>query len=145
MIISIGLYFFTQANSTADVASTLSSLEIQTHNSRYEMLRGIQSGTNVRIVLNYAVQDNESLGESAKDADTINLCVNVRSNDSDILKKFKNNSAMYSALTTRNYGVRFVENIKQIANVVQTNRNYYVWYSYTTSGYIWEVHIDSPN
>lgn len=144
LIVSIGIYVV-KANDTTDEASAmLSSIEIKMHNARYEVLEGLQSGRDVKTLLNYAIDDNNKLGEDARIHETEKLCVNIRSNDTTILNAFKSNSEMKKALTTRDHGVRYAENIRQIIKVIQTNRKYKIWYSYSKSGYIWEIHIDTP-
>lgn len=144
LIVSLGIYVVNTSNSTSEAGSMMSSLEIKTHNARYETLEGLQNGNNVKTLLGYAIDDNNRLGEDARNRGTEELCVNIRSNDSTILNAFKSNSEIKSALTTRDYGVRYAENIRQIIKVIQTNRKYKIWYSYSKSGYIWEIHIDTP-
>lgn len=144
LIVSLGIYVVNTSNATSEAGSMMSSLEIKTHNARYEVLEGVQNGNNVKILLGYAIEDNNKLGEDAKKHDTEKLCVNIRSNDSTILSAFKSNSEMKRALTTRDHGVRYAGNIRQIIKVIQSNRKYKMWYSYTKSGYIWEIHIDTP-
>lgn len=143
LIVSLGIYVVRTNDTTDDASSLLSSMEIRMHNSKYEPYEGLQSGSEVKTILNYAIEDNAKLEGEERNADTINLCVNVRSNDKTILDSFRS-SDMKKALTTREYGVRLAENIRQIIKVIQTNRKYKIWYSYSKSGYIWEIHIDTP-
>lgn len=143
LIVSLGIYVVRTNDTTDDASSVLSSIEIRMHNAKYEPYEGLQSGSEVKKILNYAIEDNAKLEGEERNADTINLCVNVRSNDKTILDSFRS-SDMKKALTTREYGVRLAENIRQIIKVIQTNRKYKIWYSYSKSGYIWEIHIDTP-
>lgn len=145
MIISFGMFIYESSNSTVTENKTLDQLELKTHNSKYELLKGIQTGTKVKILLEYAIQDNEKFGNSKRDYDSRYFTVNIRSNDEDILKSFKGNSKFVESLTTREYGVRYEENIRKISDAIRNSRKYRIWYSYTSTGYIWEIHIDSVN
>ena len=143
LIVSLGIYVVRANDTTDDASSMLNSREIRMHNAKYEPYEGLQSGSEVKTILNYAIEDNAKLEGEERKWDTINICINIRSNDKTILNSFKD-AETKRALTTRDYGVRYAENIRQIIKVIQTNRKYKIWYSYSKSGYIWEIHIDTP-
>ena len=136
LIVSLGIYVV-RANDTTDDASSVLS-------AKYETYEGLQSGSEVKTILNYAIEDNAKLEGEERKWNTVNICINIRSNDKTILNLFKD-AETKRALTTRDYGVRYAENIRQIIKVIQNNRKYKIWYSYTKSGYIWEIHIDTPD
>ena len=143
LIIAMSLYIAKKNNSTIDSNTELDALEVQAHNSRYEVFKGVQSGSNVKAILNYAIEDNEKMGADARISETEKWCVNIRSNDKDILEAFKSDSEIYRALTTRNHGVRYEENIQKISSAILPEKKYKISYSYTEAGYIWEIHVDS--
>lgn len=143
LIISMSLYIARENSTIIESNTELSALEVQAHNSRYEIYKGTQSGNNVKVILNYAIEDNEKMGADARKPETEKWCVNIRSNDEDVLNTFKADSEIYFALTTRNHGVRYQENIKKVANAISSGKKYKISYSYTEAGYIWEIHIDS--
>ena len=142
ILISLGIIIVRNAGATIADTSAIDEIEIKKHNTRYEVLEGVQSGRTVKQILNYAIEDNESLGDAARKPETEMITVNIRSNSDDILDAFRNNSSMYNALTTRAYGVRYVENIREVSNVVSYNKKYKIWFSYSSIGWIWEIHID---
>ena len=145
LVISLAVMIINKNSSDENVSTTLNRMEIMKFNEKYELLQGKHKGSTVKTVLGYAISDNQSLqGAADKRGDTIDICVNIRSNDKDILDKFRGNGEMYRALTTREYGVRYVENIADISSVVQVNKTYNIWYSYNDYGLIWEIHIDEP-
>lgn len=146
LIISMAMQIVNMENSTEDASATMNSASVMAFNSKYEGLDGIRTGSTVKKILSYVINDNTALfGDSQKDASYIPYNLNVRSNDPDLLKHFSTNSSMISALNgSRYYGVRYPENIRQIQQAVKSNKKYKVWYSYNkNNGYIWEVHIDS--
>lgn len=142
LIISLGIYIYRNSSDTTNTELKLNDIEVKAHNSKYEVFNGIQRGNAVKSVLNYAIQDNTSMGEEARKKETEQWCVNVRSDDKELLQKFAN-TEIYRGLTSRDHGVRYIENIKKISDVVVSNKKYKVWYSYTKAGYIWEIHIDN--
>lgn len=140
-LIGIGTYLVSMSNDSTDI-STLDELAVQTYNKKYELAEGIQSGSVVKQLLNYAIEDNRKLGDSARQRDTEKICINIRSNSEEILNAFRNKHEIYHALTTREHGVRYEENIRQISNIISNTKKYRIWYTYTKTGYIWEIHID---
>ena len=144
LVISLGIIIFNKNSAEEQTSSLLSSIETANFNKRYELLQGKHKGSTVNTVLGYAISDNQSLQQGYKSGETINICVNIRSNAKDILENFKSSGEIYRALTTREYGVRYVENIELIRSVVDTQKTYNIWYSYNNSGLIWEIHIDDP-
>lgn len=147
LIISIGLYIVNRTNSTMSLGEAeLNYVKINAFNSKYETYEGIQQGKNVRKILHYAIQDNNVLlGNDQKSPSVINRCINIRSNHPKILEAFSSNASMISGLTTRDYGVRYAENIEQISGVINPAGKYKISFSYSVAnGYIWEIHVDYP-
>lgn len=147
LIISIGLYIVNRTNGTILLGEgELNYVKINAFNSKYETYEGIQQGKNVKKILHYAIQDNNILlGKNQKSPSAINRCINIRSNHPKILEAFSSKASMISALTTRDYGVRYAENIEQIATVINPAAKYKIFFSYSVvNGYIWEIHIDNP-
>lgn len=143
-LIGIGAYLVNNMENISTDTSTVDELAIQTYNKKYELAEGIQNGNIVKQLLNYAIEDNRKIGEAAREAKTNDICVHIRSNSEDILNSFKSKREIYSALTTRDHGVKYAENIREISKVISSNRRYKIWYTYTKTGYIWEIHIDKP-
>lgn len=141
-LISMATYLVSNMKNIATDTSTIGELDMQAYNSKYEALEGVKSGSVVKTILNYAIEDNRKMNGTERTSETEDICVNIRSNSEDILNAFKNNRVMYEALTTRNYGVRYAENIRQISKVISNSKKYKIWYTYTKTGYIWEIHID---
>lgn len=142
ILISMGTLIINNVKSTIASTTTIDELNQQTYNAKYELARGIRSGSAVKEILNYAIMDNNKLEQNAKKENTIDMCLNVKSNSDDILDAFKSDGTMYYALTTRNHGVRYVENIQRISNIVLSNNKYNIWYTYNSFGYVWQIHID---
>ena len=146
LIISLSIMIVNRNDASEDAKEALNGMNIQTFNSKYEVHEGICSGSTVRTILSYVVNDNTELFNGAeKDAAYIEYNLNVRSNDPDILDYFRGSSSMIEALDgSRSYGVRYPENILQVQQAVKSYKKYNVWYSYNKqTGYIWEVHIDA--
>lgn len=147
LIISIGMYIVNKASATVDLgAAELNIIQIQTFNNKYEMHEGNCIGKVVKKVLQYAIQDNNLLlGDSQRSGDTIDRCINIRSTHPHVLNAFESNASMKAALTTRDYGVRYAENINQIARTIRPNSKYRLSYTYSAlNSYIYEIHIDPP-
>lgn len=145
LIISLGIMLVNKGDASEDASETLDAMNMQAFNSKYEAYEGMHFGSTVKKILTTVMNDNEKLfGDSQKSSETINLCLNVRSNHPDILEYFKSNSSMVEALTTRSYGVRYAENITLIQQAIKNSIKYKVWFSYNEkTGYIWEIHIDA--
>jgi len=146
LIISLGIMIVNRNDASEEAIEELNGRSIQAFNSKYEVHEGICSGSTVKKVLTYVVNDNTELfNGSEKDAANIEYNLNVRSNDPDILDYFRGNSSMTQALNgSRSYGVRYPENILEIQQVIKSHKKYNLWYSYNKkTGYIWEVHIDA--
>lgn len=140
LIISLALVIINKSQTSSDMDSTLSEIEVQTLNSKYKQHEGRCGGTTVKQILSYAINDNKKLFNS-----TGKYYINIRSNDPDIINHFKGESAMVTALEgTRDYGVILPENMLRIQQVIKTNKKYKLWFSYNEkTGYIWEIHIDT--
>ena len=142
LIISLGIYIYNISTDSMNVNETMAKLEIIEKNHEYEFYDGTRSGRDVKTLLEIACQNNEAL---YMDSSTIQYCVCIRSNVSEILKKFSGDSAMTSGLNgTREYGVRYPSNIREISKEISETRNYKIWFKYNDDGIIWEINIDEP-
>lgn len=142
LIISLGIYIYNASTDSMNLNETMSKLEIIEKNHEYELYDGIRSGRDVKTLLRMASENNEEL---YMESSTIKYCVCIRSNVSEILKKFSGDSAMTSGLNgTREYGVRYPSNIKDISKQISEIRNYEIWFKYNDDGIIWEINIDEP-
>lgn len=140
LVISLALVIINKSQMSSDMDITLNEIEIQAMNSKYKQHEGKCGGTTVKQILSYAISDNKKLFNS-----TGKYYINIRSNDQDIIKHFKGESAIVTALEgTRDYGVILPENMLRIQKVIQANKKYKVWFSYNKkTGFIWEIHIDT--
>jgi len=137
LIISLAMMLLNRNSSMENATTTLSSLEIAQFNQRYTQYEGIRSGSIVKKVLNYAMEDNKYLDEE-RDA---NAGLNLRSNIDELIKEFP---SWGNALTTRAYGVMYSSNIKKFRDKIRTSRKYKIWFSYDKNGLVHEIHIDNP-
>ncbi len=144
LIIALGIYIYNISNNSAElnVADTMSQLEIMKYNKQYELYAGIQRGTIVKMLLEKASRTNEEL---YRETSTIKNCVCIRTNDSNILKKFSGDSEMTKGLNgSRDYGVRYPDNIFEISKYIVSSQKYNIWFRYNEAGLIWEINIDEP-
>ncbi len=137
MLISVAIWIISSNSDLNNVDSTLSEMERIKFNLKYEQYQGIQSGKNVKLILNYAIDDNEYLD----DRDSTKG-LNIRSNHEDFKKL---NQSWGGALDTRSYGLVYSSNIKKMRDTVKPHSKYKVWYNYTNNGLIHEIHIDKPD
>ena len=79
LIVSLGIYVVRANDTTDDASSLLNSMEIRMHNAKYETYEGLQSGSEVKTILNYAIEDNAKLEGEERKWDTINICINITS------------------------------------------------------------------
>lgn len=140
LIISIGIYIYNSDTSTTSdiVIDTTMKMQLTQFNKQYEMYEGIQSGSNIKQLLNMASQNNKELYKSN---DTIQLCVNIRTNSDRILANIKD-AEVKRGLTTRSYGVRYPSNIKDIESYLGDNERYNIELEYNEYGYVWEIWIN---
>ena len=137
LIISLGMMIYNNSSSSNDDASkALNSLQITQFNQRYEQYEGIRSGSIVKKILDYAMDDNKYLNETRNPDDGINL----RSNITEMINAFPE---WGDALTTRSYGVMYSSNISRFRDKIKTSKKYKVWYVYGKNGLINEIHIDN--
>lgn len=95
IIISITLVIVNRGNESVNQGQgEINSLEVQTFNNKYEANRGVRGGSTVRTILRYAIEDNANFIGEADHTKTIN----IRSNDSELLDAFRNDSEMLRAL-----------------------------------------------
>lgn len=140
LIISIGIYIYNNSVSSTKnaVASKEIEMQLMQFNKQYEVYEGIQSSNNIKQLLNMASQNNRELYKSQ---DTIKLCVNIRSKSKKILSKITD-SEVKRGLTSREYGVRYPSNIKDISSYLGANDKYNISFEYNQYGYIWEIWIN---
>lgn len=140
LIITIGICIYNNSmNSTKSVVANKElEMQLMQFNKQYEMYEGIQSSNNVKQLLNMASQNNQVLCNSE---DTKKLCVCIRTNSNTILSKVSN-SEVKSGLTTRDHGVRYPSNIKNISSYLGENSKYNILFKYNEYGYIWEIWIN---
>lgn len=143
LIISIGIYIYNNSvNSTKKaVASKEMEMQLMQFNKQYEVYEGIQSSNNIKQLLNMASQNNMELYKSGQ---TIPLCVCIRTNSSKILSKIRD-SEVKRGLTSREFGVRYPSNIKDISSYLGANDKYNITFEYNEYGYIWEIWINDIN
>ena len=142
LIISLGIYIYNTSTDSMNVNETMAKLEIIEKNHEYELYDGIRSGKDVKRLLEMACQNNKTL---YMESSTIQYCVCIRSNVSEILKEFSGNREMTRGLNgTREYGVRYPENIRDIEKVISETKKYNIWFKYNDDGIIWEINIDEP-
>lgn len=143
LIISIGIYIYNNSmNSTKSVVANKElEMQLKQFNGQYEVYEGIQNSNSIKQLLNMASQNNKELYNKK---DTIKLCVNIRSNSKKILSKVKD-SEVKRGLTSREYGVRYPSNIKDISSYLGDNDKYNITFEYNEYGYIWEIWINDIN
>lgn len=143
IIISISIYIYNQsAGSTKQiVASKEMEMQLKQFNSQYELYEGIQSSNSIKQLLNIAIENNTELYKSD---DTIELSVCIRSKSKKVLASTKDSSVKY-ALSSRNYGVRYPNNIRKLASYLGENDKYNISFEYNKNGYIWEIWINDIN
>lgn len=140
LIISIGIYIYNSATSTTSdiVIDTTMKMQLMQFNKQYEMYEGIQSGSNIKSLLNLASQNNRDL---YKYSDTIKLCVCIRSKSNTFLNRMPR-TTLEDALKNREYGVRYPNIIKEVSNCVSDNDKYNIELEYNEYGYVWEIWIN---
>lgn len=111
-------------------------------NEQYLVYEGRQTGTNVKQLLEYAVQNNQSL---YKEEDTIKYCVCIRSNSKLILSKFTDGEMQRGLNGSRWYGVRYPDNIRKIKSAVSSSKIYMIEFKNNDLGYIWEIWINDAS
>lgn len=122
--------------------ATVSSLEVQAQNEKFKRYEGTQRGGIVKKLLQEAILNNQE-EDRWKDDSITSRCVCVRTNVKEILDNFSGESAMIAGLDgSRDYGVKYPSNIQRIANCVEKNRKYKVYFTYNDAGFIWEIHIE---
>lgn len=142
LIISAGILVYN--NSVGTIAGETSDMSNQmilmSYNNEYQLYEGVQYGSSVKLLLQKASTNNQELYLTTNIED----CVCIRSNCTEILDYFKNESDMTVALNgTRSYGVRYPSNILRISSVIKTNSKYKIEFDYNSSGRIWEININS--
>ena len=143
LIISVGILIYNNSvgASKDDIASEALEMQLMQFNKQYEMYEGIQNSNNVKQLLNIASQNNTEL---CKSEDTKELCVSIRSTSKKILSNVKNSYVKY-ALSSRDHGLRYPKNIKEIASYLGDNDKYNISFEYNRYGYIWEIWINDIN
>lgn len=128
LIISIGIYLYSNSGSMAILNANASSQEmlIMKFNKEYTMYEGNQRGTAVKRLLSMASTNNAELYQRQ---DTIPDCVCIRTKSKDILNQIKD-SEVKRGLTTREYGVRYPNNISDISNYIKKTASYNISFNY---------------
>lgn len=143
LIVSLGVFIYNNSVSSTTDSIKDKELEMQLmqFNKQYEIYEGVQSASNIKILLNMAARNNQEL---YKNKDTEKLCVCIRSNAKNILSKAtkSSNSEMKKGLTTRSYGVKYPSSIKTVAKYLGANDKYKIEFKYNQYGYIWEIWIN---
>ena len=142
LIISLGIYIYDLSNNSISSDKTLIQMEAMVHNKQYELYEGINTGKVVKKLLEMASNNNQEL---YKDSSNITNCVCIRSNIPSLIKHFSGESDMKSGLDgTRNFGIRYPENIARISKYIEPSQKYNIWFRYNDAGLIWEINIDEP-
>lgn len=142
LIISLGMYIYNSSADSMHLSETMTEFEIIEKNHEYELYSGVRSGRDVKTLLRMASENNEEL---YLESSTIKYCVCIRSNVPEILKDFSTDAEMTRGLNgTREYGVRYPSNIKDIADQISDYNQYKIWFKYNDDGFIWEINIDEP-
>lgn len=128
IIISLGIYIYENNTSITRSAtnSGIEELELTKFNNQYVIYKGRQKGSNVKNLLQYASINNSEL---YKRKDTIQDCVCIRSKSKEIVNNIKD-AEIKRGLTTREYGVRYPQNINMISSYIQKSKIYNVEFNY---------------
>lgn len=141
LLISIGIYVYNNYGqlAIAKTSSTVNEMIITRFNNEYLMYEGTQKGTNVKNLLQCASANNLELYQSQA---TIQDCVCIRTKCNDILSKIKDAETKRALNGSRWYGVRYPNNINEIAGYISKSKKYNISFNYNSKGYIWEIWID---
>jgi ribosomal protein S4E len=141
LLISLGIFLYNNAGEMAILKTSSETNEIQLikFNNQYLMYEGNQKGSNVKTLLNYAANNNETL---YKDKNSITDCVCIRTKIKEIIDSFSENSMKVGLNGSRSYGVYYPENIYRIMNVIKSSKTYNIEFKYNDKGYIWEIWIN---
>ena len=102
---------------------------------------GKQKGSAVKRLLVEACTANEDLYEFQ---DTIENCVCIRTKSQEILKQVKNAEIKRALNGTREYGLRYPANIKQMDNWIKSDSVYQISFDYNSqNGRINEIWIQN--
>lgn len=142
LLISMGIFIYNNTGSMAasQSGSEAEKMKIIRFNNEYTMYEGRQNGSNVKRLLQSASLNNSELYNSQ---DTIQDCVCIRTKSKEILNQIKD-AEFKRGLTTREYGVRYPSNIKEISKYIMSGKNYDISFNYNKRGYIWEIWINEP-
>lgn len=142
LIISMGMYIYNKSSSV-NTSTTLDGLNVQAMNQTYLQYEGIQIGSNVKNLLSQAAKDNEDF---YKDDTMTQYVICICSNSDRILKNYTSGSQMRKGLDkTRGYGVKYPENIRNIASHINNNDRYRIEFNYNeNTGLINEIWINEP-
>ena len=139
IIVSLGIFVYNK--SSISKSSNLDAMEITAWNQKFLIYEGKQKGTGVKNLLKDASLANEEL---YKDDSNIKYCVCICSKSERILQHYKVGSEMRKGLDrSREYGVRYPTNIKDIANHIKAKESYYISFNYNDlTGRINEIWIN---
>lgn len=128
LLISIGIYLYNNSGSMAISNASSSSQEMQIirFNKQYTMYEGKQKGSSVKRLLTSASANNAELYQRQ---DTIPDCVCIRTKSNEILSQIKD-AETKRGLTTREYGVRYPNNIAEISRYISNNAYYNISFNY---------------
>lgn len=139
LLISVGILIYNGALGNINAATSQADAQaIMGFNARFELYEGTQTGTAVKNLLKEAIFVNSGDDKSAA---AIIDNIGIYSSSNDILDNITN-ATMKHALTDRWYGVRYVENIQILSNLIKKNSKYNISFEYKEKGVIWKIHID---
>lgn len=140
LLISAGIYIYNNSGNLAAIKASaqVENMNLIRFNNDYTMYEGVQNGRNVRALLQKAVSNNEELYQ---EQNTIPDCVCIRTKSKTILNQIKD-AETKRGLTTREYGVRYPSNIKEISKYIAINKNYNISFQNNSKGYVWEIWIN---
>ena len=143
LLITCGIYVYNNSGSLAasKANAQAESLNLTRFNNEYQMYEGNQKGSNVKGLMQKAASNNAELYQRQ---DTIPDCVCIRTKSKGILNQIKD-AETKRGLTTREYGVRYPNNIQEISKYINLNKTYVVSFGYNNKGYIWEIWINDIN
>ena len=121
IIVSLGLYFYNQSNISNQTG--LDGLEVSVWNQKFLQYEGKQKGSAVKRLL-------------------VEACIRTKSQE--ILKQVKNAEIKRALNGTREYGLRYPANIKQMDNWIKSDSVYQISFDYNSqNGRINEIWIQN--